>query len=218
MRTIAKGPEPPSLTAHRKAPHGTGTYNNYQGKHDLRQALVSEQRALCCYCTGRIRPGAASMKIEHWRCQSRHSDQELDYRNLLAACRGGHGNPARDQHCDTRKGESDLEWNPADPVHHIETRISYKLDGTISSPEENFNTQINEVLNLNLNVLKAHRKGVLDAVLRWWQHEKARIRSRVPRERFVHQRAMHLGGTSELTPYCQVAVWWLDQRLARMRA
>ena len=218
MRTIAKGLEPESLTAHRKAPHDTGTYDNYRRKHHLRQALVSEQRALCCYCMGRIRPDAESMKIEHWRCQKRYRDQELDYRNLLAACRGGHGKPSRDQHCDTRKGDADLEWNPAAPAHHVETRIGYGLDGTICSHEENFDTQINEVLNLNLSVLKAHRKGVLDAILRWWRHEKARVRGRVPHERFLRQRAMHVGDSGELTPYCQVAVWWIDQKLARMRA
>ena len=218
MRAIAKGPEPPSLTAHRKAPRGTATYANYQGKDDLRRALVTEQRGLCCYCMGRVRARAASMKIEHWRCQTRYRDRQLDYKNLLAACPGGGGQRIRDQHCDTRKGDTDLDWNPADAMHHIETRVSYMPDGTICSNEQTFNTQINEVLNLNLSVLKANRKRALDAVLEWWELEKSRIGDRVPRERFLHQRAMHVGRTGKLTPYCQVAVWWIDQRLARMRA
>ena len=43
MRAIAKGREPPSLTAHRQAPHGD--YDNYPGKDKdtLRNALVAEQ-------------------------------------------------------------------------------------------------------------------------------------------------------------------------------
>ena len=53
MRAITKGPEPVSLTAHRQTPHCD--YDNYAAKDDLRNALVSEQRGLCCYCMGRIR-------------------------------------------------------------------------------------------------------------------------------------------------------------------
>ena len=57
MKAIAKGPEPASLTAHRQTPHGN--YDNYAAKDHLRSALVAEQRGLCCYCMGRIRPGAS---------------------------------------------------------------------------------------------------------------------------------------------------------------
>ena len=41
------------------------------------------------------------------------------------------GSRAHLQHCDTRKGDRDLQWNPADPAHHIETRVRYELDGSI---------------------------------------------------------------------------------------
>jgi hypothetical protein len=71
---------------------------------------------------GRVRNGPTTMKIEHWQCRSRYDDQQLNYRNLLGACLGGHGQPLHLQHCDTRKGDSDLQWNPADAAHHIETR------------------------------------------------------------------------------------------------
>ena len=125
MRAITKGPEPASLTAHRQTPHGD--YSNYEAKDDLRYALVTEQRGLCCYCMGRIHPERASMKIEHWRCQSRYRGEQLNFRNLLGACPGGLGGgdkqPAHLRHCDTRKGDRDLKWNPVDPAHHIETRI-----------------------------------------------------------------------------------------------
>ena len=47
MRAITKGPEPVSLTVHRQTPHGD--YGNYEAKDDLRYALVTEQRGLCCY-------------------------------------------------------------------------------------------------------------------------------------------------------------------------
>ena len=61
MRQIVKQQEPASLTAHRLTLHSG--YDNYAQKQDLRDALVGEQGALCCYCMGRIRAGGESMKI-----------------------------------------------------------------------------------------------------------------------------------------------------------
>lgn len=214
MRTIIKGPEPASLTAHRKNPHSD--YDNYEAKAELRQTLVNEQRGLCCYCMGRISTAVNKMKIEHWRCQTRFPCEQLNHRNLLAACMGGERQPSRLQHCDTRKGDRNLEWNPADPSHHIETRISYGLDGSVQGNEAKFDDHLNDVLNLNLPVLRNNRKRLLDAVLSWWKHEKARIRGPVPRERFVREREKQMPSEGQLRPYAQVTVWWLDQRLKRM--
>lgn len=214
MRAITKGPEPVSLTAHRKKPHSD--YDNYGAKDDLRNALVTEQRGLCCYCMGRIRSEPASIKIEHWRCQKDHKDEQLRYRNLLGACGGGHGQPPSLQHCDTKKGDKELKWNPANPMHHIESRIRYEPDGSIRSDEADLDCQLEHVLNLNLPTIKNHRKGLRDAVLDWWKHEKARIGGPVPRDRFIRKRDQHIGGDGELAPYCQVLVRWLEQRLAGM--
>ena len=214
MRTIAKGPEPASLTTHRQTP--LCDYNNYEDKNALRDALVTEQRGICCYCMGRIQNRPPTLKIEHWRCQRNCPAEQLNYRNLLGACPGGHGQPERLQHCDTRKGDRDLRWNTADPAHRVETRLRYELDGSIRSDEAVFDRELDEVLNLNLPVLKNNRKMVLDAVLEWWRAERARIRGPVPRDRFKKERAKRAIGAGELEPFSQVAVWWLDQRLAGM--
>ena len=216
MRAINKGSEPASLTLHRSRPHSN--YNNYQAKDELRQSLVSEQRGLCCYCMARIHGEPSKMKIEHWRCQRCYREKQLDYRNLLAACMGGEGQPRHRQHCDTSKGDRDLEWNPADPAHHIETRIRYGLDGTVHGDEARLDEHLNDVLNLNLPMLRNNRKRLLDAVLWWWKHEKARIGGPVPRDRFIRKRDKHVPRDGELGPYCQVTVWWLDQRLKKMPA
>jgi len=109
MRAITKSAEPPSLTAHRLAPYCN--YDNYADRDALRNALATEQRGLCCYCMDRIRSEQGTMKIEHWRCQARYPGEQLNYRNLLGACPGGQGLPAHLQHCDTRKGDRDLQWN-----------------------------------------------------------------------------------------------------------
>src|SRR6185437_8026347 len=136
MRSIIKSREPASLTEHRAGEHCD--YNNFAAKDELRAALVKEQRGLCCYCMSRVSASAAAMKIEHWRCQSRYEDLQLSYQNLLAACLGGHGQPENLQHCDTRKGESDLKFNPASPTHRIEQRIRFEADGAIASNDAEF--------------------------------------------------------------------------------
>ena len=227
MRTIIKGREPASLTQHRLTPYCD--YDNYadDDKNELREALVREQRGLCCYCMGRIRSDSKSMKIEHWQSRRCYPCKQLDYSNLLGACLGGdrerkslggdeERKSSRFHHCDTYKGKKDLRWNPADSTHRIETRLRYEADGSIRSNDPTFDAQLCQVLNLNLAQLKNNRKGVLDAVLEWWRHEKAKVQDRVPRSRLERERSRRTPQTGELQPYCQVAVWWLDQRLKRM--
>lgn len=205
MRRVVKGTEPASLTTHRSAPHCD--YDNYGDKDGLRAALVAEQRGLCCYCMGRIENERSSMKIEHWHCRSGYPDEELDYRNLLASCPGGEGLPRRLQYCDTRKADDDLRWNPADPHRYVEDRISYEPDGTIVSDDCLFNTQLNEVLNLNLEWMKINREESLLAVAEWYAQE-------LPDRRRVEQEIERLGAPSVLDPYVQVAVWWLERKLS----
>lgn len=214
MRAITKGQEPPSLTAHRQTPHCD--YDNYSGKDELRIALVSEQRGLCCYCMGRIESSPDKMKIEHWRCQADNSEEQLNYRNLLGACLGGHGQPASLQHCDTCKGDRDLRWNPANQDHQIERHVWYGTDGSIRSQNPEFDAQLGEVLNLNLPKHRNNRKAMLYAVQEWWKREKARLHDTVPKDLIQRKRDEYAGGIGCLRPYCQVAVWLLDQRLSRL--
>ena len=207
MRTIDKGAEPSSLTTHRNTP--PCDFDNYADKNALRAALVAEQHGLCCYCMCRIDSESISMKIEHWHCRTNYPGEELDYRNLLAACPGGEGQPRRLQHCDTRKADEDLLWNPADPQRHVEQRISYGLDGKIRSDEPRFDRQLNEVLNLNMASIRRQRTASLDAVLHWWRKQRGSAsRQRVERE--IERR-----NSPTLAPYVQVAIWWLERKLAR---
>jgi len=123
---------------------------------------------------------------------------------------------ARLQHCDTRKGDGDLKWNPADPDHRVERKVRFEQDGTIASNDPDFDEQLNDVLGLNLPLLKNRRHSVLRAVLDWWKAEKSRLHGPVPRNRIERQRVRLAGnGNDEWVPFNPVAVWWLDQRLAR---
>jgi len=156
------------------------------------------------------------MKIEHWHCQANHPNEQLQYSNLLGACMGGEGQPKALQHCDTKKGNRDLKWNPANPLHRIEARVRYELTGIIRSDDQEFDDQLCNVLNLNIKYLQNNRKVILDTVLDWWKAEKARIRGAVPRASFERKRDAYLAGHSARDPFSPVAVWWLEQRLARM--
>jgi uncharacterized protein (TIGR02646 family) len=216
MRTITKGREPSSLTEHRAGSHSG--YDNYPAKDELRTALVKEQRRLCCYCMSSVSDSAGTTKIEHWRSKARYPDLQLTYQNLLAACLGGQGQPEALQHCDTRKGVRDLKFNPAVPEHRVDKRILYQADGTIASSDEEFNAQLNEVLGLNIPLLKNRRKSALTGLLEWWKSEKARLHGPVPRERLERELARRLRRDDEiLTLEDPIAAWWLEQRLARQR-
>jgi len=215
MRTIIKSPEPRRLTTHRLTPHSD--YDNYPYKEELRSALVTEQRGLCCYCMGRI--SDSNSRIEHWRCQHNYREEQLNYRNLLGVCYGGEKERLKPDlyHCDKTKGDRDLKYNPTDPAHRIEARLYYKPDGSIRSHDPDFDVELDSVLNLNQYYLKENRKNVYFGLLEWWDIAKKK-HGPVSRGRFERERKWRTEGTGELAPYCQVAVYWLEQRLARMQA
>ena len=93
------------------------------------------------YGSGELSEGATLRKIRMVRTEGSREvardlpDEQLNYLNLLGACLGGNGQPPHLQHCDTRKGGSDIQWNPADAAHHIDTRVRYEVDGSIHADD-----------------------------------------------------------------------------------
>ncbi len=215
MRTITKGIEPTCLTNYRR--QDGCNYHDFNDKDILRAALVKEQRRLCCYCMGRIHEDDNDVKIEHWKSQSRYPQYQLDYNNLLAVCKGGKGKRYKDEYCDTRKKENDLKWNPANANHHIERHLHYGGDGTIWSDDNEFEDQINKVLNLNLARICNNRKRLFDEIYRWWKAEVSETDDRVARIRLERKREKFISGTNDLIPYCQVAIYFLDQKISELQ-
>jgi uncharacterized protein (TIGR02646 family) len=209
MRNIQKKTEPTSLTQHRC---NTNTdYDNYAEKDDLRASRVSEQRGICCYCMKRIRPDSTNMKIEHWQSQDRYPQRQLEYNNLLGACPGGEGQNKDKQHCDTKKGNRDLTFNPANPSHNVEGKIRFLGDGTVKSDDTQFDTEIKEVLNLNEGALVRTRKGVLEAF------RKGLIQKQ-PSDADIRKELSKWNGDNggELEPFCQVVVYYLRKKIDKM--
>lgn len=207
MRNIAKGTEPPSLTAHCARTHST--YNNYREMQELRESLVREQRGLCCYCLCRIVPHELEMKVEHWRSQRRYPDEQLIYTNLLGACKGGEKpNPDDerdvDRHCDTFKGDKDLSLNPA--VDDVESMISYLKDGRVRSSNDTFNEELSSVLNLNTFAMVNQRKAVINSLLRLLPKRQSMRRQEWEE---VARDWNGEGHDTQLREYCRVVVFWI---------
>lgn len=211
MKTINKGNEPSNLTEHKQ--RAGSTYDNYTDKQTLREYLVREQRGICCYCMSRIKPQSSKMKIEHWKSQSQYPALQLDYKNLLGACKGGDGQAANKQYCDTCKKNNAFSKNPAEVLHRIETFIHYKGDGTIYSENEDFDTELNEVLNLNIPFLVNNRKAVLDAFKTTFLKKKGVLQKATLQKWLTKWNGESDAGP--LKPYCQVIVYWLNKRLKK---
>ena len=114
--------------------------------------------------------------------------------------------PRQHQHCDTRKGNDALRWNPADRQRRVEGRIGYGIDGTIRSNDPLFDAQLNEVLNLNLARIKRNREASLHAVAQWYTRTQP-DRQRVERE--IDRRLV----PPIMAPYVPVVIWWLERKL-----
>ena len=210
MRNIQKHPEPKSLTEHRCT---TNTdYDNYAQKDDLRASLVSEQRGICCYCMQRIQANPDKMKIEHWQCQELYPEGQLDYKNLLGACKGGEGQKPDRQHCDTKKANLGLTFNPADPAHQVEAKIRFLGDGTIRSTDEQLDREIDRVLNLNQGNLVRNRQAVLEAF-------RQGLIQREPSDAELRKELSKWNGDNagDLDPFCQVVVYYLQKKIAKMK-
>lgn len=114
-------------------------------KKALRASLLDEQGYLCAYCMARLSSDGTDVKIEHYR--ARNKENELEYNNLLAVCKGGEGESHARQTCDTHKGNEELHINPQKQADIA--KLEYTSDGHIKSSDIAFQRDLDVVLNLN---------------------------------------------------------------------
>lgn len=209
MRAIQKKREPNELTEYRLKQNTD--YKNAPIKNICKQLLV-EQGYLCAYCMRRITDsfdasGSKLMQVEHWHCQKNYPDEQLDYKNMLGVCSD------KTPTCDTHKKYFDLKYNPSNPVHRIESQIKYASNGNISSDDQEFDQQLNKVLNLNYDYLKENRKSIVSAI--------EQVLSQRPGSRTVKdiekilERWRIPNTEGQLKEYSGVAVYFLTKRLNR---
>lgn len=206
-----------SLREYRSTPGAS-----YDGcnKGDIRNALLNEQGYICAYCNQRIKDddefGKPRTSIEHYEAQANDDEKKLNYLNMLGVCNGNEGNPIHLMHCDRSRGNKLLFINPMN--NNCENFIKYDTDGSIYSEDERVENDINEVLNLNNDRLIKWRKMVMDKVVedmkRKYKKKEGQAYSRsdlineIKNWKLLHENKFH--------PFCQVAIFYLNKKLARL--
>lgn len=211
MIYINKEREPESFENYRNSLNAHFDDMPREIKDELRQALLQEQGCLCAYCMSRIKE-SKDIKIEHY--QARNSNNELEYANLLAVCKGNEGVQSKHQTCDTKKGEQVLHINPL-KKSDMET-IFYQIDGTIKSSNEVFDADIEKVLNLNneYGYLKANRKGAINAVaLQLKKLKQGESAENLLRR--IKTKYMKNGSNNMKEPYIGIILWYVDKKLKK---
>ena len=204
MVHIIKQSAPKTLIQYKNS--GNTAYNDFPEKDDIRKNLVQEQNELCAYCMSKISAESAKMKIEHFKCQSCFPELQLEYSNMLGCCLGQSGKPHKQQTCDTYKGDSSLSLNPSNEIDFKKMQIVYTDDGTIKSLNETFDKELNDVLNLNTNVLKANRKTMIESE-KMALSSKTGTRSKVEIQKLIQKfEAAH-------KPYYGAAIYYLEKKL-----
>jgi uncharacterized protein (TIGR02646 family) len=196
MRYIdkTKSREPGSLIEYRKwaDPTSKDIFDDYTDKKVLRQLLLEEQGFICCYCMQRIKgeydseTGIPDTRIEHWAPQTEFNgtkpgkpDLRLNYKNLMAACRGNEGAPEELEHCDKSKGEEIISINPTDPL--CESKLYYGAGGELLAYDSTIQDEIGiddekrGILNLNNQTLKENRFDAFNAILDLMKDKKPEI-------------------------------------------
>ena len=221
MKKITKSKEPKEWTEYRLIP---GV--KYSPLPELREALLKEQGYLCAYCMRRIptKDGNSdeTSRIEHLKSRKKHPDLQLDYSNMVVCCPGAIGD-GHNFHCDKLKGENDVSFDLFDD-HFIST-ISYSSkDGCISSSNENFDKEMNEILNLNHPLLRMNRlytlKGVIEGLQREMSKkvaiaEKNGWKSAAIARSLAHWKSKDAQGA--YAPYCGMVEWFLNKKLQRKK-
>lgn len=216
MIAIKKRPEPQALLAYRKQAGASYDGTSFSiVKADIRSSLLREQGYLCAYCMNSIEDDPLKMKVEHWQSQSHYPERQLDYKNMLAVCKGNEGREYASQHCDTRKGNQELSINPADPAHAIQEKVRYLGSGKLKLDDAVLDGQINQVLNLNYYRLIENRKAIIDAV----QHVLAR--TKVSATTGELQRLLQdwssLDRQGKHKSFCGTAIYYLNKKLDRVK-
>lgn len=213
MFTIHKKRQPSALIQYKKENDASYGYISRQIKNELRKSLLEEQGYICAYCMSRIHDDRFTTKIEHIKPQGNYPNEGLNYLNMLAVCSGGEGSPLNQQHCDTFKGDKELCFSPTDRSFMLKQKIRYDLNGVIRSDNEDLNTDLNQVLNLNVWKLKESRYAVISGV-RKGLSKIARHANRNDIDKLI-DKWITLDASGKKKPYFAAAVYVLGKRKRR---
>mgnify|MGYP002547823667 FL=1 len=203
MRKVDKRPEPKEWVEYRQPPGA-----KYEAISELRSSLLEEQGYVCAYCMRRIpvkdRNSNETSRIEHVLSREKHPDRELDYHNMVICCPGA---ISSDFHCDKLKGNEDLTFNLFDD--ELFTSLSYKSkSGKIVSANEDYDRQINQLLNLNNRWLMANRLQALLGVIDYL-NRKGWIASNLNQQ---ISKWSNMDAEGRYKEYNSIVVWYLKKK------
>lgn len=200
--------EPKSLKETRSTP---GLTYDDCNKADIRKQLVKEQGGLCAYCMRRIKE--SNTGIEHYDAQSNDAQKQMNYMNMLGVCRVSEGQPKHKQHCDKSRGNQVLTINPLDK--NCEKLIQYATDGLIFSENPIINRDLDVVLNLNIERLMDNRAAAID-IAKQSLLQKNKKNTWSKREVLAELKRWQSRENGKYKIFCQVAIFYLENKLARL--
>ncbi len=214
MIKISKGKEPKEWTVYRNTP---GV--DYQATPELVDALLKEQGYLCAYCMRRVpckdKIANEDHHVEHLLSRAGHDDRKLDYGNMVICCPGHIGD---EDHCDRRKQSQEVSFSLFD-ANFIST-LYYKTDGEIASTNVQYNTELNNVLNLNTPLLKENRKSTWEGVKQSLiknQGNKPWRKAALEKCLDKYRTMRNCDGKLKYIPYCGIVIYFLEKKIRQLR-
>jgi len=175
MKYICKAEEPEKFKTWKNLENEDWkpSWKNFQApeKTLVHEALLQEQGYICCYCGRSI--SKQSSHIEHLKPRTSYPEEALSYTNLLASCQveKSETDPIPvPVHCGHKKGDWYDENLMVSPLERSCFEFfRYSGSGEIlpskEEDKESSATATISRLGLNIDKLKAMRRGVIDGIL-----------------------------------------------------
>jgi uncharacterized protein (TIGR02646 family) len=167
------------------------------------------------YCMSRVNDDPNLARIEHFLPSGLYPDQQLAWSNLLICCNGGEGGPSDQSHCDVRKGDQLITYNPCDPNLDITALLRYLGNGELRSSDDAMEIQI-KVLGLNQRQLVLYRQQTIVGLIAVLGNKR--------KQWSISQLTRHLriistcNAGGKLRPLVGVEQYYLQRKLNKMQS
>lgn len=205
MILIKKKRIPSSLVEYKRTINASFDNLPREVKDRLRTSLLKEQGYICAYCIKKLEDDSSKVKIEHY--VARNEENELEYKNLLAVCKGNEGESFEKQTCDTRKGNKEIKINPQ--VNSDILTIRYTSNGEIKSNNSDYQRDFDETLNLNdIFGLVESRKEALNSLKRKLSKSKTHLTEDTIRRIYLRYSEAEIKEA-----YVGILLWYLQKKM-----
>lgn len=205
MILIKKNRIPSSLVEYKRTINASFDNLPKEVKDKLRTSLLKEQGYICAYCMKKLEDDSSRVKIEHY--VARNEENELEYRNLLAVCKGNEGESFERQTCDTRKGNREIKINPQ--ANSDILTIGYTSNGEIKSSNSDYQKDFDDTLNLNDTFgLVESRREALNSLKRNLSKSKTHLTKDTIRR--IYTRYIEAENKES---YVGILLWYLQQKM-----